>query len=135
MTPTTPSSVTTRVMETRSNVGISFGAPKSLSNYIGNAGDGKKWLERLTSNLKMFTVPSFHSIAPAPPRLRSLRRGHGNLGLKFHLCLRSEEHLEARALGVVVGIFADILVSNRSVILSGERRFACESAFAVEGPL
>ncbi len=47
------------------NIGISFGAPKSLSNYIGNAGDGKKWLERLTSNLKMFTVPvSIPSLAP-----------------------------------------------------------------------
>ncbi|MGA9812699.1 MAG: hypothetical protein WBQ64_07985 [Terriglobales bacterium] len=47
------------------NVGISFGAPKSLSNYIGNTGDGKKWLERLTSDLKMFTVPvSIPSVAP-----------------------------------------------------------------------
>ncbi len=35
-------------------VGISFGASKSLSNYIGNAGDGTNWLERLTSNLKEF---------------------------------------------------------------------------------
>ena len=46
-------------------VGISFGAPQSISNYIGNAGDGKKWLERLTSSLKMFTVPV--SIPSAPP--------------------------------------------------------------------
>jgi hypothetical protein len=35
-------------------VGISFGAPKSLSNYIGNVGNGTSWLERLTSNLKEF---------------------------------------------------------------------------------
>ena len=48
------------------NVGISFGAPKSLSSYIGNPGDGEKWLERLTANLKMFTVPiSIPSMAPA----------------------------------------------------------------------
>ena len=47
------------------NVGISFGAPRSLSNYIGNAGDGKKWLERLTSNLKMFSVPV--AIPSRPP--------------------------------------------------------------------
>ncbi len=48
------------------NIGISLGAPKSISNYIGNAGDGKKWLERLTSNLKMFTVPiSIPSLPPA----------------------------------------------------------------------
>lgn len=48
------------------NIGISFGAPKSLSNYIGNGGDGKKWLERLTSNLKMFNVPvSIPSLPPA----------------------------------------------------------------------
>ncbi len=39
------------------HVGISFGAPQSLSSYIGNIGDGRKWLERLTSTLKMFTVP------------------------------------------------------------------------------
>jgi hypothetical protein len=42
------------------------GAPPSISNYIGNVGDGKKWLERLTSTLKMFTVPvSVPSFAPA----------------------------------------------------------------------
>jgi hypothetical protein len=37
-----------------STVGISFGAPKSLSNYIGNVGDGTSWKERLTSSLKEF---------------------------------------------------------------------------------
>ncbi len=37
--------------------GISFGSPKSLSNYIGNVGDGTNWLERLTSTLKSFKVP------------------------------------------------------------------------------
>jgi hypothetical protein len=47
------------------NIGISFGAPKSISNYIGNQGDGKKWLERLTANMKMFTVPI--SIPSVPP--------------------------------------------------------------------
>jgi len=36
------------------NIGISFGAPKSLSNYIGSVGDGTNWLERLTNNLKEF---------------------------------------------------------------------------------
>jgi hypothetical protein len=47
-------------------IGISFGAPQSISNYIGNVGDGKKWLERLTPTLKMFTVPvSIPSVAPA----------------------------------------------------------------------
>ena len=40
-----------------SNVGISLGAPRSISSYIGNAGDGKNWLERLTVNLKSFRVP------------------------------------------------------------------------------
>jgi hypothetical protein len=35
-----------------STVGISMGAPVSLSNYIGNVGDGTNWLERLTSGLK-----------------------------------------------------------------------------------
>jgi hypothetical protein len=44
-------------VSTPSSVGISFGAPVSLSNYIGNAGDGTNWLERLTANLKTFRVP------------------------------------------------------------------------------
>lgn len=35
-------------------IGISFGAPQSISNYIGNVGDGTSWLERLTTNLKEF---------------------------------------------------------------------------------
>ncbi|MGD0512763.1 MAG: hypothetical protein ABSA29_05635, partial [Terriglobales bacterium] len=35
-------------------VGISLGAPVSVSNYIGNVGDGTSWLERLTSGLKEF---------------------------------------------------------------------------------
>ncbi len=36
------------------NIGISLGAPKSISNYIANPGDGTSWLERLTSTLKEF---------------------------------------------------------------------------------
>jgi hypothetical protein len=36
------------------HIGITFGAPKSLSNYIGNVGDGSSWLERLTAALKEF---------------------------------------------------------------------------------
>ncbi len=39
------------------NVGISVGAPKSISNYIGNAGDGNSWKERLTATQKSFAVP------------------------------------------------------------------------------
>jgi len=44
-------------ISTPSSVGISFGAPASLSNYIGSAGNGTDWLERLTANLKTFRVP------------------------------------------------------------------------------
>ncbi len=36
------------------HIGISLGAPVSLSNYIGNVGDGTNWLERLTAGLKEF---------------------------------------------------------------------------------
>ncbi|MCU1305161.1 MAG: hypothetical protein JWQ87_5445 [Candidatus Sulfotelmatobacter sp.] len=36
---------------------LAFGAPVSISNYIGNAGDNTSWLERLTASLKTFTVP------------------------------------------------------------------------------
>jgi hypothetical protein len=39
------------------HVGISLGAPVSLSNYIGNTGDGKGWKERLTVKDKTFAVP------------------------------------------------------------------------------
>jgi hypothetical protein len=37
-------------------IGISMGAPVSISSYIGNVGDGTNWLERLTSGLKEFKV-------------------------------------------------------------------------------
>ena len=39
---------------TPANIGISVGAPQSISNYIGNVGDGTNWLERLTVALKEF---------------------------------------------------------------------------------
>jgi len=39
------------------SIGLSFGAPVSISNYIGNVGDGTNWKERLTSSSKTFTVP------------------------------------------------------------------------------
>jgi hypothetical protein len=38
-------------------IGISFGAPGSISNYIGSVGDGKNWRERLTAKEKTFAVP------------------------------------------------------------------------------
>jgi hypothetical protein len=40
-----------------SQVSISFGAPKAISEYISNVGDGNHWLERLTASLKSFRVP------------------------------------------------------------------------------
>jgi hypothetical protein len=39
------------------SVGIAFGAPYSISSYIGNAGDDASWKERLTATLKSFKVP------------------------------------------------------------------------------
>jgi hypothetical protein len=36
---------------------LAFGAPVSLSNYIGNKGDGAHWKERLTASEKTFAVP------------------------------------------------------------------------------
>lgn len=39
------------------HAGISMGAPISLSDYIGNTGDGKSWKERLTAKEKTFAVP------------------------------------------------------------------------------
>src|SRR5207302_146808 len=39
-----------------SDVGISLGAPASISEYIGNVGDGTNWKERLTASAKTFNV-------------------------------------------------------------------------------
>lgn len=36
---------------------LAFGAPVSVSNYIGNKGDGTHWKERLTGTEKIFAVP------------------------------------------------------------------------------
>jgi hypothetical protein len=38
-------------------MGLSFGAPVSISQYIGNPGDGVSYLERLTATAKVFNVP------------------------------------------------------------------------------
>jgi hypothetical protein len=40
-----------------SSIGLSLGAPQSISNYVGNVGDGKAWKERLTAKQKTFAVP------------------------------------------------------------------------------
>ena len=37
--------------------GLSLGAPASISEYVGNVGDGTNWKERLTSKDKTFAVP------------------------------------------------------------------------------
>jgi hypothetical protein len=39
------------------SVGLSFGAPASITNYIGNTGDNTNWKERLTAAGKTFNVP------------------------------------------------------------------------------
>jgi hypothetical protein len=36
---------------------LAFGAPISISNYVGNKGDGSNWKERLTARDKTFAVP------------------------------------------------------------------------------
>jgi hypothetical protein len=36
---------------------LAFGAPKFISNYIGNTGDNASWLERLTASSKTFAIP------------------------------------------------------------------------------
>ncbi len=36
---------------------LAFGAPVSISNYIGNSGDNSSYLERLTAGAKTFNVP------------------------------------------------------------------------------
>lgn len=43
---------------TNTNVGLSLGSAYSISNYIGNAGDGTSWKERLTATMKEFATPA-----------------------------------------------------------------------------
>ena len=38
-------------------IGLTIGAPVSITNYIGNAGDGVNWQERLTNKFKILKVP------------------------------------------------------------------------------
>jgi hypothetical protein len=38
------------------SVPLAFGSPVSISEYIGNVGDGSSWLERLTASAKTFNV-------------------------------------------------------------------------------
>jgi hypothetical protein len=49
---------------TNTNVGVSMGAPFSISNYIGNVGDGGSWLERLTKKSKILQVPIVSTVLP-----------------------------------------------------------------------
>ncbi len=42
---------------TAASIGLSLGAPASISEYIANVGDGTNWKERLTATQKSFTVP------------------------------------------------------------------------------
>jgi hypothetical protein len=45
---------------------------------------------------------SLDPVDRARPCVRSMRGGHGNLGRQFHLCLRREEHVEARPAFILV---------------------------------
>jgi hypothetical protein len=51
---------------------LSFGAPDSISNYIGNRGDGRNWKERLTASEKTLAV------ALVVERGNTLRLGGGS---------------------------------------------------------
>jgi hypothetical protein len=68
------------------HVGISLGAPVSLSNYIGNVGDGTNWLERLTSGLKEFKtnvqLDSTLTVAGATQASSFLSTGAGSWALE-----------------------------------------------------
>ena len=56
MTPMTAISESTLRVVSYGLTGIAFGAPISLSNYIGAVPDGSSWLERLTGSAKTFKV-------------------------------------------------------------------------------
>ncbi len=59
---------------------LTFGAPVSLSNYIGNKGDGTHWKERLTASEKTFAV----SVAIQKGNTLTLGEGTALSRMKIH---------------------------------------------------
>jgi hypothetical protein len=111
------------------NVGISLGAPKSISSYIGNAGDGKNWLERLTGNVKAFRVPLttdslFTSTVPSgkPPFSVSSTTPVANLTVSNHPRLQAcgdTPNCSARAVTGGQIVFGSVTLAHGEATVTG----------------
>ena len=111
------------------NVGISVGAPKSISSYIGNVGDGQHWLERLTTNLKSFRVPlttnsQFTSTVPSgtPPFSVSSSTPVANLTVSNHPRLQSCGTTSTCAANTVTGgqiVFGSVTLAHGEATVKG----------------
>jgi hypothetical protein len=110
-------------------VGISLGAPKSISSYIGNAGDGKNWLERLTGNVKAFRVPLttdslFTSTVPSgkPPFSVSSTTPVANLTVSNHPRLQAcgdTPNCSARAVTGGQIVFGSVTLAHGEATVTG----------------
>lgn len=101
-------------LSTPPTVGISFGAPVSLSNYIGNAGDGTNWLERLTAKLKSFRVP----IATNSPITSSVSTGTPPLAVASTTPVANltlSNHPEVESCGAAANCSARVLTNSQIV--------------------
>lgn len=114
---------------TPANVGISLGAPKSISSYIGNSGDGKNWLERLTPNLKSFRVPlttdsQFSSTVPSgkPPFSVSSTTPVANLTVSNHPKMQNCGTTASCSANAVTGgqiVFGSITLAHGEATVKG----------------
>jgi hypothetical protein len=114
---------------TPANVGISLGAPKSISSYIGNSGDGKNWLERLTPNLKSFRVAlttnsEFSSTLPSgnPPFSVSSTTPVANLTVSNHPKMQNCGTTPSCSASAVTGgqiVFGSITLAHGEATVKG----------------
>ena len=122
------------------NVGISLGAPKSVSSYIGNVGDGKSWLERLTSTLKSFKVPiTTNSLVTStvppgtPPLVISSTTPVANLTLSNHPRLQNCGTTSTCSASAVTGgqiVFGSVTLTRGQATVKGfSPSFASPASF------
>jgi hypothetical protein len=102
---------------------LAFGSPVSISQYIGNVGDGRNWFERLTPSLKTFKVPVISpayqtssncisaggSCGSAPAGIIAIPVGSSNVAVSTTaVTSKSEIHIdENTTYGPLLGITCD----------------------------
>jgi hypothetical protein len=102
---------------------LALGSPVSVSQYVGNPGDGTNWLERLTKSLKTFKVPVVSpayetssncvslagSCGSAAAGITAIRVGNSSVSVSSSaVTARSEIHVdENTTYGPLLGITCD----------------------------